>query len=922
MQKSGEFQTQRGFIGGYIAAGVAVAAVMGSLMMTQLQVTKTQQSVTQRAAQSAQLTQAINQIARTGQLAQSNSFMAPPPVKNPQFIDPGAGSPPPNLGIMNDGRNVKYCVWDNGNLPARELAADEIVPQSINQGLTYWEIKSAPVVAVIMGNRNGVELRCNDLIKTEGNVTLAKNSQEIAATAAAMGSNDSVQLRTNAEMIDTKGEGAVNLLRGAVNCNPLTDKLLYRTNDVGGTDFYCVPEQDPALNAQNLGTGVGVFAGKDFVGDEVNAANVVSRLKFRSLTGGNGINVTTEGDVIRVAMNLSSLSAGGPGVPLVNANGQIVRLIPGSNLTVTPTSDGNGVILSATIPNVPGGTINGAVNLGAGPGQVFQGVNGSSLVFRSLRSADGSLEIATVGNEIVFTNRAAVSATGGLNVGGVADSGNTANDTTTIRSVFLGKAADNSLLFRRVQSGAGIVITEGDADPANPTGPKTLRISSDVVAGGGITGLQNVGTGPGQIVRQGSVGGIISVRTLSAGNGVTITTQGDNVIISANATGGLQPPAQACTANQKLIYTVTGGVGSLQCVDETDPRVLTLLPVGGACAANQVLSFDGTRLICVAGGGTGNGNGAGPAIFYSCAVNFQSAPVAENTEGNPCFEARKYGINGGPAGRYRPLSCELQSNNQYTGSLFWRSFSGGGYPNGGTAAANNSSGQWGGSNGQFADNCVRNVIVVDTQARANILPNQVSVPNCSANQVLGVQNGQLICQATPGTTDRSFNAARINAGNAPDANLDMAFDIWYIADRTNYNAYLAAMGSSARQFTRTARVNIPANARFANIASQCVLTGGEGVHQSSSVEVVFRDAANNVVFTSTVCAYTIYTGGSSGGITGGGGAVYGQNKFQNDLLPIPANAASVELVGLISRPGNSGATVGAAYVRGQATFLN
>ena len=621
-------RAQRGFIGGYIAAGVAVAALMGSMAMSNMQATRANQAITQRSLQNAQVNQALLRVAREGQMTTGNSFLAPPPVRASQFTEPGSGKAPNNLGLLTEANSTKYCVWDNGNVPERTLAEDQVAPVRINTQATYWQIREAPVVALISGNRNGVELNCSDLTKEVSGITLAKSAQEIRDTAQEKNSNDQVDLRTMAAMINEQGEGAANLVQGTTDCPFETHKLVYRPREGGGTEFVCVPEQDPAVAGQNLGAGGQLYAGKDFVPNETDAASVVSRLKFRGLIGGGGITVTTEGDNVRITGSTAAQSAGGGGVSLVNANGQVVRLIAGGNINVVPSSDGNGVILSATIPSL-NGLITNASNAGTGPGQVFQGVSGSSLAFRSLRSADERLQITTVGNEVVFTNSGAVSANGALNVGAVIAANSNTQDTASVKSIFLGKQTDNTLLLRRLQSGIGISITEGDADPANPTGPKTLRISSDVVAGGGITGLQNVGTGPGQIVRQGAVGGIISVRTLAAGNGVTITTQGDNVIISANTTGGVQPPSQACGPNQKLIWAVSGGVGGLQCVDETDARLTALLPVGGACSATQVLTYDGTRLVCVAGstGNPGASSSDARVISYtSPSVTFDFVP--------------------------------------------------------------------------------------------------------------------------------------------------------------------------------------------------------------------------------------------------------------------------------------------------------
>lgn len=612
--------SQKGFIGAYLAAGVAVAALFGSMAMSNMKASQSAHRAMEVNRMNVGIVTALGSMTNDGTLTQANVFLPVLPEAQAVTMADGTteivGKIPAQYGMVAGANsdNVRYCAYYNGVATAPAVAENQVPPVLLNKTMTVNVSDAAaqrlPVMALIYNTRGSVKTSCEDLIKTEGDGTTAKdvfkNPDELAEVTAATG--DRVMAKSMTDAIQSQARAAVNVVAATELCPWQTHKLVYRARPGGGTDFVCVPEQDPVVVGQNTGSGTGeLYIGKEFVPNETDSESVISRLRFRSIVGAGGINVQTNGDNVVITGNTGATSAPGVGQPLVNGNGQIVRLIAGTGVTIAQSSDGNGLILSSTVDL--SGLVSGATNANGGVG-VVQGRSGNSLVFRSFVAGPGiglSLDQAT--GLITINNTNGVSANGALNVGGVVAANSPAQDTTTVKSLFVGKQSDNTLVFRRLQAGTGISVTEGDADPANPSGPKTLRITSDVVAGGGITGLQNVGTGAGQVVRQGAVGGVISVRTLSAGTGVSITTQGDNVIISA--TGNGLPGNLACLSNQKL--SLNNGV--LSCVDETDPRLTTALAglTNGSCAQGRLFIENGVFKCSLSSNNdpvTGNGTGA------------------------------------------------------------------------------------------------------------------------------------------------------------------------------------------------------------------------------------------------------------------------------------------------------------------------
>ena len=783
--------SQSGYImGAMMAAVVAIGLATGTMMMATTNSAKVQNAVTARAITNTNFTNLSNSIARTSSLSNGGILIPPYPVTDNDNPLPqgGGGYVPPELGSTLDGRGNKiiYCAFYNGTNPPTEPQDNQVAPILANTKSVRAEIPRAPAYAFISPAGATPNLRCDQLTTPEagpyGTYNRIKTDEELRAIAG----NDKFVVADISKGLNDNGQVAANLLGGPNICDYRTQKLIFSNTGIGGTtEFRCVPEQDPAVNGVNLGTGTGqIFSGKDQVNDETNVDGVVSNLKFRSLQGIDGITVTTNGDVVTIGGGATALSAPGNGISLVNSQGRIVRLAAGGNIAITPSADGNSVTLSATLPT-NNGTINNAVNLGTGSGQVFSGVQGSSLVFRSLRSFDDTLQITTNGNEIVFRNLGAVSALGAVNVGGVAPSGTSTADTNSIRSLFLGKLSDNSLMIRRIEAGVGITLSDGLPDPANPNGPKTLRIASDVVAGGGLVGFQNVGSGAGQLFRS-SIGGIGTLRSISAGTGITVSTVGDNVVISAtnnnpNSPGvvvgdassnpnGVRLIGEAASNNAtpsltfkrllagsgislvdangtisialSLNNATNGSCAANQAltVVNNQVRCFDLPPNSGAptCTANQVLSTDSNgQFICVTSNASANGTG------------WTNVPLSGNTSFDQSCEYRLR-LTGGSVD---PINGWLYPTGVDPDKLVYVSHS-----SVTSSISKNNKSVWLVNGAVFSS-----ITVTQIQNRCGAIA-QTTLPSCTAGQVLTTQNGVLTCVANAGGGggNGSINAQVVN----------------------------------------------------------------------------------------------------------------------------------------------------------------
>lgn len=180
-----------------------------------------------------------------------------------------------------------------------------------------------------------------------------------------------------------------------------------------------------------------------------------------------------------------------------------------SKQTLNPVFN-NGIITLVVIGG--GGSINGAVNLGAGDGLL--GVSGSNITGKSL-IAGASISLVPTGTDITIN---AVGSGGGTITGiidvGVGE-GHLAAGTSGV-----------NVQVKTLHEGTGIVITE-DAT--------TVTIASTTVSTG-LTSLANLPGGEG--IYASTVGTVAQLKSIAAGAGISVTANANNIIITNTGGGG------------------------------------------------------------------------------------------------------------------------------------------------------------------------------------------------------------------------------------------------------------------------------------------------------------------------------------------------------------------------------------------------
>lgn len=537
-------------------------------------------------------------IARNGELASGSIFLPPLPQSFSNFTDPGAGVVPASFGSQNDpnGAAIKYCVFYNGTNTPPNLGAGQVAPILVNAlASSYYQIQNGPAYALIAPGKNGtVEVSCSSLTKTTGPTTEMKTAGELDSMLQNLNSDDKISAQTISTAISLGGEGAASLVSNLTACNWQTDKLVYNT--VNGTaQFECVREQDQIVTVENnTGNGVGLFMGATREmhkgTDPSDPQNPVNILRFRNIAAGTNITLTPDANnnvVISstaASTSMANQAVAGARVYIDGTNNpfRLRRIIGGGSVTVTETPDS--IQINS---NGGGGTVTGGTNIGGAPGLVFKQTNGSNLEFRTIRSADGNLQVSTVGDTIMLRNTMTPSANA-INVGGRMAAGvpNNPADIAGTKSLYIGKTARGELAFRRLQAGPGVILSEGDGC-AN-------------AAGGGIP----AGDANNAPAENGNLLG-------GASNDSPIGSPGGSNLISANDA----PVSEAFDFDNSGNRAVTGCEKSVKItldtsgitLNEVDPVFTAwrnaVLPAP-ACSPSQVLRWDGSRFVCVSNGVT------------------------------------------------------------------------------------------------------------------------------------------------------------------------------------------------------------------------------------------------------------------------------------------------------------------------------
>ncbi|XP_065656726.1 mucin-19-like [Hydra vulgaris] len=375
---------------------------------------------------------------------------------------------------------------------------------------------------------------------------------------------------------------------------------------------------DNTLTGANLGAGSQLFSAK-------NGAN----LQFRSLTAGTGI---------ALAQNINDIVISIASVPLssitnLGTGAQVFETISNSiaNLrSFVGTVNGLTVTQGATAITIDN-TLTGA-NLGAGS-QLFSAKNGAQLQFRSLTAGTGITLTQNV-NDIVIALASASSLTTLTNLGTGAQifdavTGTSANvrsilGTANGLTVAQGSASitiDNTLTGANLGTGISLFSAKSGASLQFNTISGTangLTISAPSVAG--VITIDNTLTGAnlgaGSQLFSAKVGAALQFRTLTAGAGVTLTQNANDIIIAAASSVSLSTLSNL-GAGAQIFDTVTGTTANLHSL------------VG---SANGLTVTQGTTAITIDNTLTGANLGTGSSVFSAKSVaNLQFRSLSAGT---------------------------------------------------------------------------------------------------------------------------------------------------------------------------------------------------------------------------------------------------------------------------------------------------
>ncbi|TAH32584.1 MAG: hypothetical protein EYC62_07560, partial [Alphaproteobacteria bacterium] len=567
-----------GFALGYVFAILAVTA--GALVLS----TTTTQNASRQAAtinNRAQLTSTINSltnsISRDGSMHTGNIFQVKPAKKGDgRFIgDAGAGYVPGNYGSQFDplGTPIKYCVWHNGpGTIDPPIEGDEVEPLYINSNFaTHTEVATAPSFALMVAGKNGqFETNCRDITELAGNLTRLKSADAINEMLQQNRSDDRIFAKTDADTRDAQGQGAANLVAGVQTCDEIREKLIYRQNDEGQVEFACVPEHDPQMTAENVGNGTGrifKYENDDVMDnvDESDVGDMPKAMKFRTITASGAAQITQNADTINIDVSTSSASAANSG-----ANGArvykdgttspfVFRRIISASPAITLTENDGQIVLG--FDGSSSGVITGAQNIGTGPGAILKEPVGSTLGLRRIKSADTNLDISTVADDVVIKNTLQVPVKGGINVGGglIAGVPNTPPDTTKTKSIYIGIDGNKKMVFRRLQAGNGVILSDGDGCTANNNG-NPRNVDAIPANGAAANAYANPNGGAGNMAARNGGGGAPA-------------NQAMDDVVEANDATDTGNDASNITGCEKAIK-ISLDLGSIH-IDEHDPVFLS-----------------------------------------------------------------------------------------------------------------------------------------------------------------------------------------------------------------------------------------------------------------------------------------------------------------------------------------------------------
>jgi hypothetical protein len=406
-----------------------------------------------------------------------------------------------------------------------------------------------------------------DVVNVDGTNLLPRDGSRAMTGNLNMGGHDI----TSASPLAV--QGYIFPVAGAVFTLPSADGAasgyVLTTNAAGLLTF-----QPPAgfTNVVNVGAGLGqVF--RDAVGGTIN---------LRTVAGINNIATATVGDVINV-----------DGIALLPRDGSLP-------MTGNLNMGGN------SITNVAGGIVTTGANVGAGTGQVFRDVTGTTINLRTLFQA-GSMLVTTVGNVVNIDGTNLLPRNGSrpmlavLDMGGfgIIDVPTIANTTgtalVTVQSVSFPNGGASYMWPAATGAANTVLTTDGSGG-----------LSFQPIPSAPITTVANVGAGAGQVFRD-ITGTTINLRTLLQAGSMSVTTAGD--VINVDGTNllprdGSRPMLAALNMNGNGIVAVpniANGTSPLVLQHITFPGTVTTgtftWPAADGTASGQVLTTNGAGVL-------------------------------------------------------------------------------------------------------------------------------------------------------------------------------------------------------------------------------------------------------------------------------------------------------------------------------------
>jgi len=414
-------------------------------------------------------------------------------------------------GFYKDSNGVEIQFTEGGILKVPPSAAGEV-----NDGLNLVGIGEE-----IFAGKTGLDLQFKRL-SAGNNVSLVNLGTSIridVAMPASFGeANSGVNIGAQGLGI-YKAKDGVNLQFRKLIAGSNVDLQYSATTDeiiisATGSGF------GETNTASNVGTGYGIYTRK-----------ISANLEFKTLKAGANITMTPSGD----GNELLIAAAGGTGEVNVGANLgsgagiyfnktsstlNFKSLVAGAGITLTPTDDSISIAANAGT-----GEANDGVNLGINGASVYDGKDGVNLQFRKIEAGTGIL-VEQLTNSVRITN------TGG-GTGGTDELLKVSSVDTTA-----------GYLQAKISAGSNISLTK-----LNPGANEQLQIAF-VGTLGEINTVSTVGTGAS--LYKDKVSSALRFKSI-IGVGVTVTENADDITLTASG-GGADEQAKVSSADTTSGY--------------------------------------------------------------------------------------------------------------------------------------------------------------------------------------------------------------------------------------------------------------------------------------------------------------------------------------------------------------------------------